>query len=117
MAEWPRFNRSIEKEVKSAASEAGLPIDDAAFASKTTLTSTTYAPKRDAAKNGLTRSTERTNEQKSVGILHDKDDVFKHPVYARFGVDHGGELDIYGLKRGTYIVTEIETLVSPSQVR
>ena len=67
MAEWTRFTRSIEKEVKSAASETGLPIDDAAFASKTTLTSTTHAPKRDDVKNGLMRSTERTNEQKSVG--------------------------------------------------
>lgn len=103
MAEWPRFNRNIEKQVKSAAEEARLPIDDAAFVSKTTLTSTTYAPKRDAAKNGLKYSTKRTNETKLVGILHDKDDVFKHPVYARFGLDHGGELDIYGLKRGTYI--------------
>jgi len=94
MAEWLRFNRSIEKEVKSAAEEAGLPIDDAAFVSKTTSTSTTYASKRDAAKNGLKHSTERTNEKKSVDILHDKDDVFKQWVCARFGLDHGGELDI-----------------------
>lgn len=99
METWPRFGISVKKEVMALAKEVGVNLDNDAFRSKTSLTSKTYAPIRNAAKSALQPSRRKDNRKNPVKILHRKDEIrVKVDVFGRYATDHGGEIDIYAGK-------------------
>jgi hypothetical protein len=102
-AEGPRFHGSLKEQVVARAQEVGLPLDDQTFVQerkKTTLTASTYASQKFGAFKRLKKSTRRDNRNQPVGILHRAGESgLKLDVYARRGLDHGGEMDLYAGKR------------------
>ena len=98
--DWPRFHHSQKGLVTAAAQRHGIILPTDTFVlenKKTTLTEFTYAPTKLAAQRSLPTSkvTRRDNQQHLVKILHTKNESGNVDIYAHYGRDHGGEMDVY----------------------
>ena len=101
--DWPWFHHSQKGPVTAVAKKCGITLPSDTFLpenKKTTLSASTYAPRKLAAKKNLLPSIKRDNRKKHVKILHAADELEAGlNIYARYGHDHGGELDMYAGKQ------------------
>ena len=103
--DWPRFHHLQKELVTTAAKRCGIALPGDTFLQedkKTILLASTYAPKKLTAQRSLPESkvTKKDNNENHVKILHTKKESGAEvDVYAHYGHDHGGELDMYAGKQ------------------